>query len=307
MGEIASFTLPWWLTSIGFSVCFAMFILVNQQLKARASAMMVWRGLAAATFAFPFIFFVTPPSNPWFYPLSVSMGVLGSYFDNRLFTASSKYGAGAVSRIIPTSIILSFFGWFLFHPTDLLELAEEPIKLLEIILCMVIAVLAVFAMKKNVISKEIMLFLIPSIFLVSAIDIMNKATMGLISQKAIIYHVFIASFVSGMINLAIYKRENARIAKGTKKITHPSMEDGIFTPKTVKAGLSVAFFVTILMLFKAYSMQHTPNPAYVSAIGYTSPLFILAFNKMKGIKDDASVKAGLVLVASIICMVILVS
>jgi hypothetical protein len=302
-----SSAIPWWGTSVLYSLCIAGAMLVNQQFNARPSAMMVWRGLGLATLAAPFLFFVTPPSNPKFYLLSFIMGCASAYYDNRIFTATSKFGAGIVSRVIPVAMTITFFGWFVFNPGDFGVLLETPLKFIGVIVCMLIAVAAIFIMKKNPISKDAILFLVIPVLLVAMLDVINKSAMVLIETKAVVYHICLASFVSGALNLLIYLRENKRIADGTKRITHPSMNDGIFTRRTMHAGICVVIVMFILMAAKGYSMQATPNPGYVSAIGYAAPLFILAFNKIKGVKDEASVTAGLVLVASIISMIVLVS
>ncbi|MCP4393670.1 MAG: hypothetical protein GY804_05310 [Alphaproteobacteria bacterium] len=305
--NIAPHMFPWWGTGILYAFSSSLIMLVNQQLNARPSAMMVWRGLALALVISPFLLFVTPPNNSKFYALSFIVGCLGSYFDNRLFTATSKFGAGIISRIIPLSMILSFFAWFIYNPAAFFELIEVPFKMSGIVSCLLVAMLSILAMKKNHINKDAIVFIAPAILAVSMIDVLNKSAMILIDYEAVVYHMCLASFVTGVINLGVYIRENKLIANGNKEITHVSMTDTLFSGKTVKAGLLVVLFMAITMSSKGYSMQTTPNPGYVSAIGYSSPLFILAFNKIKGVKDEASVLAGMILVASIVCMIVLVS
>jgi hypothetical protein len=305
MGEAYSFVLPWWSTSVLFCLFVSLYMLINQQLKARPSVMMVWRGSILAVFASPLMFFVDAPTNPKVYLISISMGFLMAYLDNRMFTSAAKYGAGVTSRIFPISMIISFVLWLLINPNDFEVLKGEPYKMVGILSCLSVALGAIFFMRKDPITKEAILFLLPTVFVISFVDVMNKSLMVLIEYKAIIYHICLASFVAGLLNFVVYLKENRSLDMEKENKGIPM--ETLFSKNSVKAGGLAVLLVFIVMLFKGYSMQHTPNPAYVSAIGYTSPLLILAFNKIKGIKDEASVKAGLVLVASIICMVILVS
>lgn len=303
MGEVSS--IPWWATSVLFSFFVSFYMLINQQLKAQPSIMMVWRGSVLAVLVSPLLLFVDAPTNPKFYMLSVTMGFLIAYLDNRMFTSASKYGAGVTSRIFPISLIISFTLWLLLNPGDFWDMKNEPYKMAGIITCLLVSLGAIFFMRKDPITKEAILFLLPTVLVISLVDVINKSLMVLIEYKAIVYHVCLASFIAGLLNLVIYLKERKKFE--CENADNDLVMETIFSKNSIKAGGLVILLVFIVMLFKGYSMQHTPNPAYVSAIGYTSPLFILAFNKAKGIKDEASVKAGLVLVASIICMVILVS
>ena len=287
--------LPWWIAAIFFAFLSACFKLVNQQFKINPTVLMIWRGLGVAIVISPFLLFVSAPSHPLFYIIMIILGLLVAVADRLLFSAIAKFGAGPQSRLSPLAMVLTTLFWWILYPAKFLHLLGSPFILAGIILCLAACVMAVFILKKDKIDREVFLFILPIIILSSIIAILNKTAMSLAPfDQAVVYYIFIQSFVAGSMSLLIYRIKHYQV--GTRQV---------FSPSSIKAGMLIVLFLILSLICKNYSMVHTANPGYVQVINLSVPVWILLFNKIKGVQDKTNIWAGFIFVISAACLILL--
>lgn len=296
--------IPWWLSAILFSFFIAGVMLVNQQYKINPIVLMVWRGLGTAFFMLPFMFMLPAPETLKFYTYAGFLGIIIGYFDNRIFAASSKYGAGGVSRLLPSSLAISFILWLFIEPHYLIELSSQPLRMIGIIICLIGIITSLNLMRKDNLSRDLLYFLLPTIIAAAVVDTINKLTMKELTEIGmIVYYIFVLSFVSGSINLFVLLK-----ISGNKFNLPTSVKERVslvFEPNTVKGGVLIILTVTFAMFAKGYSMAHAGSPAYVAAIGFAAPLWIALYNRIRKIKDDINIILGFALILFLLIMIIL--
>ena len=261
----------WWLTSVFASLVFAMYIFANQIFKLKGSLVMIYRGIGTALVLLPFCLLINPVENQTFYFLSVFQGFLIAYLDNRLFNASKRYGAEMTGMIQPISVFFGFIMWFIIKPDTLASLMASPVRFILTIGAILGIISSVLALKKSRFSRLAFFYLLPAMLSVTVIDLVCKILMELGQQNvlgAIFYYSLITSFIAGLINAVAFSQNGGSFRE-------------VILPKNIKyAALPVIVIIMSMYFLKNYSLYLGDNPAYVMAIIYAYPVWILLFNNI---------------------------
>lgn len=287
----------WWIFSLLTSLMVAVYFLANQIFKMNGLLMMVYRGFLVALIVLPFVIFRTPIKEPLFYLYCSLQGLAIAFNDNRFLRASKAFGAEVTSTIQPISVGIIFIMWLIFKPYTIALYAENPIKSMGIVACLVGITYAIIKIKNSKASKIAFLYLLPVLFLLSVGDILNKQSMFHGRENlttAIFYYAFITGIICGACNLFVYIRKKQKIST-------------IFKKKNLKKGLAVSVIAVILMAFKNLAMFSASNPAYASAIILMSPIWIILWNNfnayIKG-KKSGYAKVNIKLISLLLLCVI---
>ncbi len=293
----------WWLTSIFASLVFAMYIFANQIFKLKGSLVMIYRGIGTAIVLLPLCFFINPVHNTTFYILSVFQGFLIAYLDNRLFNASKHYGAEMTSMIQPISVLFGFIMWFVIKPDTFTALLSNPERFILTTSAILGIVSSVLSFKKSRISRLAFFYLLPAMLSVTVIDLVCKILMELGSDNvlgAIFYYSLITSLIAGIINaVAFFQGGN-------------DFREVLLARNIKYAGIPVISIIMAMYFLKNYSLYLGQNPAYVMAIIYAYPVWIMLFNniyarftknKIYAVPDK---KALCLMIASIIVLILAV-
>ena len=261
----------WWLVSIFASFIFAMYIFANQIFKLKGSLVMIYRGIGAAIFLLPFVPLIQGVANPNFYYLCLVQGVLIAYLDNRLFNAANRFGAEITGVIQPVSVMFGFVIWFILVPQQFWDLCQNPWRLFFITASMIGIVSSVLMLKKNRMSRKAFFYLLPALLTVTVLDLLGKKLMDIGQDNvlgAIFYYSIITSVIAGGINAIAFFREGNSISE----VFH--LRNLLF------AGIPVIVLILAMYTFKNYSLYLSSNPAYVMAIIYSYPIWILFANNV---------------------------
>lgn len=257
----------WFIVALLCSLFTGVFIYTNQVFKLAGPLFMVFRGLGQFLSLLPFMVFFTPVHNVPFYVLCFLQGFLIAFNDYRLFRSSKAFGAEVTSAVQPLTIGLIFILWLVVNPADLTQMLQNPFRFFLIVLCLLGITVAIIKMKCAKSSSRAMKYLLPCLILISINDVINKEAM-MHSEgdlpSAIYFYCLITAFICGGTNFLIYIKKQS-IAE-------------LFLPKYRFKALIIVFMVTAVMISKNLAMFLAPNPAYVSAIIFLYPLWIIAGN-----------------------------
>ena len=76
----------------------------------------------------------------------------------------------------------------------------------------------------------------------------------------------------------------------------------MFSPKLLKAGLAICLDSALSQLTILLSFAYAVNPGFPSVIGMLSPIWIMVYHRGRGINDDASPWAGLIMILGAILL-----
>lgn len=289
--------LDWWAHGLISSFCGAGFLLVNQQFKMRASTLMLWRGFGVALAYVPLAMMVPWPTNPVFYVATVTMGIIVSFFDKMCLESSAKFGAGVTSRLLPLGVWLTFFLYLFVDPTHARALLANPAQAGGIIGAMALGIGAIFFLRKDVVSVAAFKFMAPALVMVGLIDVINKIAMT--SSPNPLSGAFVYGLIMS-ITIGVVTVVRRRFFE-EKRVDFMQS----FARRVFKGGLLVVMFIVLGMINKNIAMFYTPNPAYVSVLALSSPLWIALYNKLTGHKDKANIWAGFLFVFSAALLILL--
>ena len=260
--------ITWWTVSLLASVFLAVYVYANQFLRLSSSVLMLYRGFGTAIVMLPFCILFYDKFSFIFYALCAVQGIGISFIDNRYFRSAKVFGADVTSFMQPLTLFLTFVIWMFFKPHLFVEYMESPLKSLLIVLSLLGVVVSVLMMRKVKVNKKAFLYLLPCILIGAYLDNNNKLALDS-SQAAVmptlIYYNMVSGLFAGLGTLIGFRGKLNKMKKA-------------FEARIAIKGLFIIFSLSMLVFTKAYALMLTVNPAYVVAINYLAPLWIVLFN-----------------------------
>ena len=291
-------SLPWWLFAAMFSLGFAAFMLLNQQMKLRADLMIAWRGFILASVFMPIGLFLELPAAPGYYMAVVAVGFAACFTDMRVLRATAEVGGGPVSRLMPISVWVSFGLWTAIDGAYRDSLVDEPLRGLGVLGCLVLCVLAVSMLRKDRVSQQALPLIIPIIIGGAIIDNLNKFAMSFAEPG----HLLDAAL--GYIWL-----QNITIAviMGSRMVFDRRWQwrEDMFDRRLLMGSFGLALIIGSITVVRNFAMAGAPNPGYVGAIGLGATVLVILFNRWQKVTDTSNILAGLIFVASAIMLILL--
>ncbi|MEM7679835.1 MAG: hypothetical protein AAF182_02395 [Pseudomonadota bacterium] len=283
---------PWALFGLTAAALSACVLLLQERLKVNGYALAFWNKIACVAITAPFVFTFGFPENPTFY-LFLSFGaVLWAISDIVLFTGIANVGAGAVSRLLPSSSILSFLLWFMIDPQLFHKYSAKPIIFGLIFLVLCAFSYCAFRMKKCEISMRAVRAIWFVIFaaVVGSLNAKFITTQANIDQGPYAY-----VFVEGLMMIALWALYLV-IRKPVPLSTYIN---------AWRDGLTIGFFTAMTVLMSVTAFFYVDNPAYIPAIKALDAVIILFIYRLWQQKAQGDLKAGLGIVACAVALIVL--
>lgn len=294
MIALASF-FSWVGLSVGSAVTAAIMPIMHEKVRAERLSMLFWLRMVMLVIAFPVLCFVGWPGDATFYVATMVTAFIWAYADLSSFRATEEFGAGPITRLIPLNVIVTYFMWIVVDPDVLHGYIDNPVQGLGIFASMVAAVFFAMRLQRHPVSRHAIRALGPVILM---------SGMGVVFAKIALDHVGYASNHSGVFGyMAIQAFFMILIFGALEAVWHP-VPRAVFTGRVaVQAGLLMGLNSVAHLIFKSYAYQMVANPAYVSVIILTTPLFVLLYYKLVKKQDVGDIKAGLAVVICAAAMV----
>ncbi len=285
----------WILSAFAFSFFTSLTMLVNQEFKINGRLLSGLRGLGVGLAYMPAMFFVEVPTSPAFWIFIALEVLISTFFSQKLFEASAKYGAGATSITMILSIAFGIVIWWAIDYKGFLELIHSPFTFAGILVSLAFVALGFYLLQRKEISQSIsqIKFMMPAVILLALIMINRKEIMEHANfWTATTYYCTISIFGSGVINLIWYFNSKER------------NDSRFLNKKTIISATILVSIASGLTIFAGnLSSLKAPNPAYVSALSLTSPIWILIINRIRHIKMSLDFKAILILLIALASLI----
>lgn len=263
--------------------------LVNQYLKQQGYLLVFWMRVVVIVAMWPFMKTLPLSEDPVFYLTVIVTSFAASFADLRTFNASARFGGGVASRVYPATVWCAFFMWFMFDPQLLSRYAQNPVNTAGVLAALGGCVYFAMRINRCTVTRQALLYMSPALFCYALTVVLNKFAMSRGALDSVVYsYMYFQSFFSIVIVgcYAIWRQK-----------TDPQV--GGWGKREMLAAALIAGFTWICgMIYKNYAMSFTPNPSYVAALGLTVPVFIAAFYRITGHREEADVKSGMGIVAS---------
>lgn len=265
--------------------------LLHQAIRSDTLSMLFWLRVFSFFCMVPIVLYIGLPTHPFFYIGTILIALWMAITDMIYFNGVKKHGAGVISRVLPMAAIPTFFLWFLYNPALIQNYLDHPVRSLMILGCLFFGVFCATRMRHDHIS----LAAVRDIWFV-----ILGATLGPIASKIVLSYAPLN--VSG---LAFVMTQGGILAIAYYLywlIKKPVAGDIFLSRLSIGAGALIALGSMLSIGAKAYAFILVDNPAYVSVVLFTAPVFIAAIEKWMGKKDESDKIAGfgLVLAAALL-------
>lgn len=272
----------------------ALVLIIPERVKCDGFALAFWNKVAAFVFMIPFVLYAGLPGQWEFYALVAAQALLWVVSDVIFFRALPKVGAGVVSRILPGTVIVTFFAWFLFDHALLREYLAAPWR--SFFVCAALCGSVYFAMrlKKDPVSWAA----IRMIWFVLVAAVAGPLMYKMVTQHTTIEQgpfafVMFEAFVMVSIWSVYYAARR------------PIPVSVLFSKNSLKGGAMVGAAMCLVSLSKFAAMHYVDNPGLVPAVKYLDAIIIMVYYRAIGKTEKADVLAGMGIVACAAVIVIL--
>lgn len=289
-------SLTWILPAIVAAFAQAGLPVVSERLPVPPMIMLWWMRLVAVLVLLPFALMVSPPTDPLFYGLVLIGAAIFSYSDMVRIGVAAKSGAGIVTRLDPLSVGITFVIWTGLNPDLLQSYLARPWQALGIVAALIIAIASALRLAHCTVSRAALVALMPQLLVSSFGIVIGKfAMLRAPDGGGPLYYALIQSGAVWLFYLGLQfspLRRHPAIATGS----------GIFSRRILLAGLLAGIFWLLHTPIKWLAIDLVANPAYVTMVGLSAPLFVLAFDRLTGrpVKGDLIGGFGIVFGAALL-------
>lgn len=284
--------MEWWIPGGIFVLLQTFTSTINQHIRIPGKILTFWRGFIPALLT-PILLFTLPielPTDPLFYIFSIIAGALTKYRDVIRFDLAKDRLVAPLSRIMSLKVWIVFILWTLHDDLYRAELFSKPDVLSGICLSILIAGYASFRIKKCDITLSVIARGWPVLVMASMIDILNKLSMDSSTfWGGVITYIFITNLVILFVSVPdMLKDKNIR---------------AYFVPDFPVICTIFGIVTLLLLIAKCSSISLAENAAYVSILGYMTPVLVSIVNKFMHIEDKSDMRAGFLLVLSTVSLI----
>lgn len=284
MSAIFAF-LSWVGLSMGSAVTAAIMPILHEKIRAERLSMLFWLRTVMLIIALPVLFIVGWPTDPVFYVATFVTAFIWAYADLSSFRATEEFGAGAITRLIPLNVLVTFVMWIVIDPDVLYGYLDNPVQGAGIVAATCGAVFFAMRMQKNPVSRHALRALGPVILM---------SGMGVVFAKIALDQADMHSGVFGyMVVQAFFM---ILIFGALEAVWHP-VPRAVFAGRVaIQTGFLMGLNSVAHLIFKSYAYQLVANPAYVSVVILTTPLWVLLYYRLVKKQVVGDIKAGLAVV-----------
>ncbi len=274
-------------------MCASAMPLLQERFRADGFALAFWNKAFCALWALPFILWQGLPADPVFYAYMAGSALLWCVSDVIYFRSVPIVGAGVITRLIPSAVIMTFILWFFIDPALLNKYLADPVRTAIIVGIITCAAISAMFIKRCAVSWQAVRLLW---FVLAA------ATVGPIIAKLSLQHA--QGFNAAVSLLFVQSLLMTIFWSVFYAIKKPVPIDVLLHKTSLQAGGAISVACGAMILFKSYGLMHAEHPAYISVLLFTDAFWVILAYKIMGKKETANVWAGLGIVASAIALVI---
>lgn len=272
----------------------ALVLIIPERVKCDGFALAFWNKVAAFFFMVPMVLYMGMPAQWEFYALVAAQAMLWVISDVIFFRALPKVGAGVVSRILPISVIVTFFLWFLFDHALLREYISTPWRSAGVCVALCGSVYFAMRLKKDPVSWNA----IRMIWFVLFAAVVGPLMYKFVTKYATIEQgPFAFVFFESLVMVSVWS-----VFYAVKK---PIPSSVLFSKESLKGGAMVGAAMSVVSLTKFAAMHSVDNPGLVPAVKYIDAIIIMAYYRAIGKVEKADVVAGLGIVFCAVAIILL--
>lgn len=276
----------WFVMALSAAMVMTAVPLVQERFKADGLALALWLKVFLSILALPSVFYFGLPTDPVFYFYMAVTAILYAVSDVVYFRSVPVVGSGVVTRLLPISVVVTFFVWFIVDPDLWRDYWASPLKMVGI--AAIFAAFLFFAtrLKQCSVSWQGLRLLWPVILAACIGPVFSKMAMAYAGDvQAPFAYIAVQSPMMAAF-MAFYYRAYKPIPRST-----------MFAPVVIRMGMVMSVILGLVILLKMKAFQLVDNPGFASMVMFSDALFVLLIYRLIGRKESANIRAGLGIVA----------
>lgn len=267
--------------------------LIQERMKADGFAVAIWVKIAAVVLSYPFMVYYDLPTDPKFYAVITLTALLWCVSDVIYFRAVPLAGAGVVSRLLPSAVIITFLLWFFVDLALLDKYLAHPGPSLAIVAIVILATLFATLIKKDPVSWQGLRLVWFVIFAACVGPVIDKLSLGYApGRQAPFAYMFFQSGIM-LVFWTIYYILRRPFPLGV-----------LISKNSLQTGLAIGAVATAVLYLKTAALQSVEQPAFLSVLLFTDALWILLIYKLTGRQETSNVWAGLGIVFCAVALIL---
>lgn len=288
-------TVLWVVLALAAAISTAAIALVSEYQKHPTVARLFWLRLWSFLALLPVSFFLEWPRNPVFYGCMLALSLLICGSDALYYGSAKDNGAGVTTRIEPLSVLMTFALWLAIAPSLVTEYLSKPLITAGIIVCFLGAGYFALRLRHCEISFSVMKKLAPVIVIMAFVSILGKTAMDAGGNPLDAAAVYIVVQCGLMV-----------LFYGAASFVAPKFTGSLKPDRAMLMSAAMMAVCSVIHIAtKNIAYTFVPNPAYVTVLGLTAPLFVAMYYKLKARADDTDKFAGFGIVMCALALIIL--
>jgi hypothetical protein len=268
--------------------------LIQERMKGDGFAIAFWVKVSAVVLTAPAAFYFGIPSEPKFYMTLAATALLWCVSDVIYFRAVPLAGAGVVSRLLPSAVLISFVLWFFVDTTLLDKYLSNPALSSLIVGVLLLATFFAVMVKRDPVSWQGVRLVWFVIFAACVGPVIDKLSLGYAPVRQAPYAFM---FFQGLMMIGFWGLYYA--------IKKPLPLNVLFSPAQMKTGGAIGLVGTIVLTLKTVALADVEQPAYLSVLLFTDALWIILYYRLIGKHESSNIWAGLGIVGCAIALIVL--
>lgn len=273
----------WFWPALVAAIAQAALPVVSERLPVPAATLLWWMRLVAILVLLPFALAVPAPTDPLFYALVLVGAGIFAWSDMVRLGVAADRGAGIVTRLDPLAVGITFVVWTALNPALLLGYAGEPLKAAAIVIALGLSIASALRLKHCSVSRDALARLMPQLVMAAIAIVIGKYAMNRADAAGgPIYYALIQSLAVWLFYGLLGAAPRARALRPT----------ALFARRSLIAGGLAGLFWLLHTPVKWHAIALVENPAYVTMVGLTAPLWVLGFDRLTGRRAEGDLVGG---------------
>lgn len=279
----------WFLWALSASFCTAALAESNRIFKLNAQMLNAWRatiGLIFLGIAFPHMHW---PHDSDFYIVAAIDGVIAAIGMILFLYLASKQTGRVSCMILPMAAFGAYVTWWMMEPLLRPDFIDQPFRVLLSLLSFTLVCISFQKIRENDASWNSFMIVLPVGLAFGVVNALTKKVMNADTLTDGLHNVGLAyAFVALSVCTVVSWIANIYPPLGGR----PS---GFFDRKLLWGGFWCGFWTIGMILTELFAVTNSPNPAYPSLILTLTPVWLFALNKIRGVQDEVSISASILI------------
>lgn len=288
--------MSWVGLALGSAFTAAIMPIMHEKIRAERLSMMFWLRAVMLLVALPVACVIGWPSEPGFYVTTFVTAFIWCYADLSSIRATEEFGAGVMTRLMPLNVLVTYFMWLALDRNTLAGALDVPLQSLGIFAALAGAVFFAMRLQKAPVAREHLRALGPVILMSGMGVVYAKIALGSgVAHEA----VFSYMALQALFMMIIF---------GVLEAVWNPVPRAVFTGRVAMAsGFLMGINTVAHMALKSYGYQMVANPAYISVVVLTTPLWVMLYYRLVKRQAVGDMKSGLLLLLCVAAMAALIS